>query len=231
MPRIARVVLEGIPYHITQRGNARQQVFFDERDYGLYFDLLRERAATGGLRVLAYCLMPNHVHLIAVPERERSMAVVLGRTHADFARHFNLRKRACGHVWQARYYSCPLDEAHLWRAMAYIERNPVRARMVERAEWFPWSSAPVRLGIGVDRGLVEWEPWRAEYTADRWREVLATSVDEEAFGRRLQEASRRGRPFGGEGFVEGLERRTGRRLRPLPAGRPRAGGVAAGIGI
>src|SRR5690348_4676764 len=99
MSRIARIALEGIPYHITRRGNARQQVFFEDRDYQFYLDLLRSRSQAAGLRLLGYCLMPNHVHLIVVPERVDSMAVALGRTHADFARYFNFRARACGHVW------------------------------------------------------------------------------------------------------------------------------------
>ena len=104
MSRIARIVLEDIPYHITQRGNARQQVFFDRQDYDFYLDLLRHYAEDAQLRLLGFCLMPNHVHLIAVPDRSTSMASALGRTHADFARHFNFRHRACGHVWQARYF-------------------------------------------------------------------------------------------------------------------------------
>jgi putative transposase len=113
MSRIARIVLEDVPYHITQRGNARQQVFFDEMDYRVCLDLLRDYAENARLRLWAYCLMPNHVHLIAVPERPSAMPSVLRRAHADFARHYNLKKRACGHVWQARYFSCPLEEAHL----------------------------------------------------------------------------------------------------------------------
>ena len=170
MSRIARVVLAGIPYHITQRGNARQQVFFDAQDYALYLDLLQSRSRVTGLRILAYCLMPNHVHLIAVPERADSMAAALGRTHAEFARHFNLRERSCGHVWQARYFSCPLDEPHLWKAMAYVERNPVRAGMTAHCGRYRWSSAPVRLGLGPDRGLVDLERWREEYSRERgWR--------------------------------------------------------------
>lgn len=162
------------------------------------------------------------------------MAATLGRTHADFARHFNLRKRACGHVWQAPYF-LPARPGHLWRAMAYVERNPVRARMVEQAHRYPWSSAADRLGVGIDRGLVEMAQWRAEYTAEQWRVVLETSLHEEALGRKLHEASRRGRPFGGEEFIEALERRLGRRLRPSPAGRPRQRTVemarSLGIGI
>jgi len=107
MSRIARIVLENIPYHLTQRGNGRQQVFFEPQDYRLYLDLLRNYSEHAHLRLWAYCLMPNHVHLIAVPERPEAMASALGRTHADFARHFNLRRRTCGHVWQARFFSCP----------------------------------------------------------------------------------------------------------------------------
>ena len=111
MSRIARIVLENIPYHVTQRGNGRQRVFFDAQDYRLYLDLLRSYAEDAQLRLWAYCLISNHVHLIAVPECADAMASALGRTHADFARHFNLRGRTCGHVWQARF-SCPLEAGH-----------------------------------------------------------------------------------------------------------------------
>ncbi|MGA3190447.1 MAG: transposase [Bryobacteraceae bacterium] len=137
MSRIARIVLENIPYHLTQRGNGRQQVFFENQDYRLYLDLLRNYSEDAHLRLWAYCLMPNHVHLIAVPERPEAMASALGRTHADFARHFNLRGRTCGHVWQARFFSCPLESAHLWRAAAYVERNPSRARIVKHPGEYP----------------------------------------------------------------------------------------------
>ena len=224
MPRIARIVLENIPYHITQRGNGRQQVFFDDQDYRLYLDLLRIYAEDAQLRLWAYCLMPNHVHLIAVPEPADAMASALGRTHADFARHFNLRGRTCGHVWQARFFSCPLEGAHLWRTAAYIERNPVRARIVEHAGQFEWSSASTHLGLAENPGFLDMSTWQAEYTHQRWREVLETGVEEEAFGRRLQEASRRGRPLGGNEFARELEKRTGRELCPRPVGRPRKQG-------
>jgi putative transposase len=237
MSRIARIVLENIPYHVTQRGNGRQQVFFGAQDYRLYLDLLRVYAEDAQLRLWAYCLMPNHVHLIAVPERANAMASALGRTHANFARHFNLRKRTCGHVWQARFFSCPLEAVHLWRAAAYVERNPVRARMVEHAGQYEWSSAPAHLGLAVHPGFLDLSAWQAEYTQQRWSDVLETGVEEEAFGRRLQEASRRGRPLGGHEFARELEKRTGRELRPLPVGRPRkqdredAGQLSLEIGV
>ena len=223
MSRIARIVLPDVPYHITQRGNARQQVFFHDRDYTLYLDLLRQFHADAHLRILAYCLMPNHIHLIAIPERPNAMADALRATHANYARHYNLEKRSCGHVWQARYFSTPMDTTHLWRAMAYVERNPVRAGLVQYAEHFSWSSARLRLTSdpAASASFIDLAYWRAEYSRDRWKQALQTSVDEEAFGQRLQEASRHGRPLGNDEFVRQLERRSGRTLRPSPVGRPK----------
>lgn len=221
MSRIARIVLENLPYHITQRGNGRQQVFFDAQDYRLYLDLLLAYSKDAQLQLWAYCFMPNHVHLVAAPNRANAMASALGRTHADFARYFNLKRRSCGHVWQARFFSCPLEAAHLWRAMAYVERNPVRARIVVQAGQYEWSSARIHLGLGGSPGLLDMSAWQAAYSPQRWNDVLETSVDEEAFGFRLQEASRQGRPLGGEEFVRRLEEGAGRALRPLPVGRPR----------
>ncbi len=220
MSRIARIVLKDIPYHVTQRGNGRQQVFFEDRDYSLYQDLLRDHCHEAGLLIWGYCLMPNHIHLLAVPGRETAMAQAMARTNADFARFYNLKKRSCGHVWQARYHSTPLDSAHLWRAMAYVERNPVRACLADQAEDYPWSSARWRQSGRA--GFVDLSPWQERYDWPSWREALRTSVDEEAFGRRLQEASRRGRPFGEEQFVDDLEKGCGRRLRARPVGRPKA---------
>ena len=204
---------------MTQRGNARQQVFFADRDYRLYLDLLRDHCQQERLPIWAYCLMPNHIHLIAVPGSGTAMAQAMGRTSAAFARYYNMMNRSCGHVWQARYHSTPLDEPHLWRAMAYVERNPVRARLSSCAEEYEWSSARQRwegAGNGVDLA-----PWQAKYDWPRWQEVLRSSIDEEAFGQRLREASRRGRPMGDDKFVGTLEEQSGRRLRSRPAGRPR----------
>ena len=207
--------------HVTQRGNARQQVFFDDADCRLYLDLLSEYSSDAGFHVWAYCLMPNHVHLVGVPERESSLAGALGRTHAGYARHFNLRTRGCGHVWQARFFSCPLDGAHLWRAMAYVERNPVRAGMVERAEQHRWSSAAAHLTGRDSGGLLDLGEWQRQFGPRRWQRVLGTSLGEEALAERMHEASRRGRALGSDRFVQDLEAVAGRRLRPMPAGRPK----------
>ncbi len=168
------------------------------------------------------------MHFIAVPERAAALAKAFGRTHADYARHFNLQHRSCGHVWQARFFSCPLQGAHLWAAMAYVERNPVRARLVERAEEYRWSSAAAHTAGQDTAPLLHMGEWRKQYTVERWREVLRTSVAEDSLAERLREATARGRPFGGEEFVDELERKAERRLRPLSAGRPRKNEEAAG---
>jgi putative transposase len=220
MARIARVALVGVPYHVTQRGNARQQVFFSDADCQLYLDLVRAQAGRQRLQIWAYCLMPNHVHFVVVPERTGSMARAFGRAHADYARHFNLQRRSCGHVWQARYYSCPLDRVQLWLAMAYVERNPVRAALVPDASDYPWSSAAAHTG----QAAADWlrlEDWQREYSPERWGEVLRTSVFEEALAERIRSATLRGRPLGEPGFIDQLEHATGRRLRPRPVGRPK----------
>ena|SRR5258708_6624388 len=165
------------------------------------------------------------------------MASALGRTHADFARYFNLKKRSCGHVWQARFFSCPLETTHLWRAMAYVERNPVRAGMVDEAERYQWSSASIRLGLTEMPGFLDLAPWQAEYTRVRWKKMLDDGLEEEAFGERLRQANRTGRPLGGDEFIRGLEGSTGRQLKARPAGRPKRSGekenaqLSLGIGV
>jgi hypothetical protein len=115
----------------------------------------------------------------------------------------------------------PPGSAHLWRAAAYVERNPSRARIVEHPGEYPWSSAPVHLGLTANAGFLDLSAGQAEYTPHRWTTVLAVEIDEEEFGRRLQEASRRGRPLGSDEFAQNLEKQTNRILLPLPAGRPR----------
>ncbi len=233
MPRVARFVADGVPHHVTQRGNARQQVFRRPEDYALYEDLLQRYAQRSGLALWAYCLMPNHIHLVCVPEHQRSLATALGRTHADFAKHFNIVGRSCGHVWQARFFSCPLDGPHTWQAMAYVERNPVRAGLVADAADYRWSSASqhcrpdlARLDLARPaadsraRPVLDLQAWESQYDASRWIEVLRTSIDEEALAERIRQATLRGRPLGSKSFIHFLEESSGRRLQPRPPGRP-----------
>ena len=141
MPRIARFVVERMAHHITQWGNNRQPVFFDEQDRRRYLELLAGQAETFGLRILGYCLMGNHIHLIAIPRRPDSLARAVGRTHFQYTLHINRKYGRSGHLWQNRFYSCLVEGNHLWEALRYVDLNPVRTRLRRVAWRYPWSSA------------------------------------------------------------------------------------------
>ena len=147
MPRIARIVAVGLPHHITQRGNYRQEVFLDDSDRRQYLSWIQDYSLKYRLSILAYCLMPNHVHYIAIPQEEDSLAKTFNIAHMRYSQYFNKKIKAGGHLWQGRFYSCILDEPHLLMAAKYIERNPVRARLVKKPWEWRWSSAPAHIGM------------------------------------------------------------------------------------
>ena len=158
MSRNSRCVLPELPYHVTQRGTNRQTVFFSAGDRRIYLSLFAAHQHDAGVRVLAYCLMSNHVHFVVVPERADSLAVLFRRVHGAYAQAFNARRRRSGHLWQNRFYSCPLSERHLWIALRYVEANPVRALVVGRPEEYRWSSAAAHFDLAPDRsGLLDGE--------------------------------------------------------------------------
>ncbi len=221
MPRSARIVIPQVPHHVTQRGNNWQDIFVADEDRRAYLETLRDRCAAAGVDVLAYCLMNNHVHLVLVPEDEEGLAAAVGRTHFAHTQLINRLQGRSGHLWQGRFYSCPLDETHLWRAVAYVERNPVRARLVRRAWRWPWSSAAVHVGMATDTmEVLDLAWWEAEWTAARWRAQLVEPADE-AWRGRFWRAVRTGRPLAEDRWVAKLEAKLGRRLRANPVGRPR----------
>ena len=220
MPRKARAVAVDVPHHVTQRGNGRRDVFFSERDRQVYLDTFFDYAARYSLRVWGYCLMRNHVHFVAGPQHEHSLARVFGRTHSDFARYANLVRRSCGHFWQARFYSCAMEGQHAWNALAYVERNPLRAGLLNTAQDYPWSSAAAHCHDDDLQGRLELAEWRNNFTAERWQAVLRMGLAEEAWQDRLREATRRGTPLGSNLFVDQLSRMLGRDLRSRPPGRP-----------
>jgi len=218
MARLARVVIPGLWHHITQRGNRRQTVFFDDRDREMYLQLLAHHARRCSLRIAGYCLMGNHVHLIAIPPAENALAKSLGRAHVDYARWLNLRRGETGHVWQNRFFSCPMDEGHQWEALRYVESNPVRAGLVaEAAEW-RWSSAAAHTGGTDGWGFLYTAEWERRWTAGVWREAQCSGMEEAALWERIREATRTGRPAAGEDFVKRLEADQGRCLRPQKRG-------------
>lgn len=213
MPRKPRCVLPGTAYHITQRGTNGQPVFYANADREAYLGLMAKMLEDAGVRLLAWCLMTNHVHLVAVPQSEDSLEILLRRVHGRYAQMLNVRRSRTGHLWQNRFFSCALDAKHLRRALAYVEKNPVRAGMVERAEDHVWSSARVHLGLETDeRGLLDLEFWRGFGGAQAWRELLL-SEEEAAVLRLLRRCTYSGRPFGSEDFLAEFEARFGRRWR------------------
>ena len=217
MPRTARVVAVGVPHHLTQRGNNRQDVFLVDDDRRAYLKRLRQDCRDCGVRLLGYCLMTNHVHLIAVPERPDSLARALRRAHSTYALGFNRRYRRSGHLWQNRFFSCALGADHLTAALLYVDSNPVRAGMVGDAIGYPWSSAAEHaLGAGGD--LVDWDLWREVRGVGAWDEALGRPPAQD-FEQKLRSATFAGLPLGNEGFVNELERRAGRMLRPGKRGR------------
>jgi putative transposase len=151
MARIARVIVPDYPHHITQRGNRRQKTFFCKKDYELYKELMAQWSRRYGVEIGAYCLMPNHVHLVAVPQDKESFHKVIGEAHRRYTRHINFREMWRGHLWQGRFASYVMDEGYLREAVRYRELNPVRARLVKNPDEYKWSSASSdRRGYGYD---------------------------------------------------------------------------------
>jgi len=222
-------VIPGCPHHITQRGNHKQTVFETDRDRLSYLEILRSYCIQFRTRLAGYCLMTNHVHLIAIPEREDSLALAVGRTQRDYALWFQVRRQQNGHLWQNRFYSCPLEDDHLWEALRYVEVNPVRAALAAEAWDWPWSSARAHVYGDDPMGLVDLSRWIRRYNAQTWREALREGVTAAAWRERFREATRAGRPFGSEHFTERLEAQTGRRLRAGRRGR-KALTASAGAG-
>ncbi len=216
MGRSARIVVPGMPHHVTQRGNYRQPVFATPEDRILYLRLLRESADRSGVRIWAWCLMTNHSHVIAVPEGSESLAWAFGRTHAEYARQTHARLGRCGHLWQARFHSCLLDDSHLRTAIRYVELNPVRAGLVRSAEDYEWSSARTRLQK-LPHPLMD-DGCPVDDTSEEWRQFLEADSDGEDI-RVLRKATRTGWPAADPETLAEIEKATGMVLHRRKRGR------------
>jgi putative transposase len=214
MARIARLVAPGIPHHITQRGNRRQKTFFRADDYHAYISNLAEWSRRCSVQIWAYCLMPNHVHLIAVPESEDGLRRAIGEAHKRYSSNINSREGWRGHLWQGRFSSYPLDETYLLTAVRYIEMNPVRARLVNSPEKYPWSSASAHLADRDDL-LVRVRPLLE--MAGNWKNFLLGPI---AIGElhTLKKHERTGRPLGDARFIHHLEKILDRKIQPNKPG-------------
>ena len=220
MPRRNRCLLPDIPCHITQRGVDRREVFSADQDRNTYLGLLRENLSDAGVRILGYCLMSNHVHLVAVPAKEDSLSILLRRGHGRYAQYYNARAGRSGHLWQNRFFACMLGPSHLWAALCYVERNPVRAGIVRHAAEYPWSSASAHLSGADPSGILDMEWWKREGPKD-WKELV--DREEAQTDSVLRACTYAGKPFGEEGFVSEMAERFGRywnRGRPKKEGTP-----------
>ncbi len=221
MPRIARTVFAGVPHHITQRGNRREDIFYSDEDRRAYLGWLKEYSQKHRLEVIAYCLMTNHIHLVVVPSTEDGLQAVFKPLHMRYAQRLNRERGWTGHVWQGRYFSSPLDEAYLWAAIRYVERNPVRARMVRKSERYPWSSAAAHCQLREDALLSQKAAWQRELTQiTDWSAWLAEGDETEQISI-LRRNADKGLPCGSDRFIRKLEKLAGRVLQYRPQGRPK----------
>lgn len=220
MPRLPRTVFAGLPHHVTQRGNRRESIFFADEDRLAYLSWLRQYADKHQVEVLAYCLMSNHIHLIAVPAADDGLQRMLKPLHMRYAQRVNRQQGWSGHLWQGRFFSSPLDDAYLWTAMRYVECNPVRAGMVQLAEEYRWSSAAAHCTNRADGVLNPESNWGKKLAAvANWSGWLQMADDAEKLNLLRQNADK-GLPCGAADFVENLEIKAGRPLVGRPQGRP-----------
>jgi len=223
MARIARIVVPGLPHLVTQRGMRGERLFRDAADYELYRDLLAAACRKGRVAVWAYCLMPNHVHLILVPSEAAGLARALGETHRRYAGYVNARARRSGHLFQGRFASVAMDEGHVLAAARYVALNPVRARLVKQAKDWEWSSVRAHLR-GKDDSLVTVGPVLER--AGRFAALLQQPVAPDEFTA-LRGAEGIGRPVGAPAFLKRVSRRLGREVEPRKRGpKPKAEAAA-----
>ncbi len=219
MPRVGRIVVEGYPHHVVQRGNNRESVFFDEKDRREYLNLLQKYTQKWGCPVLAYCLMPNHVHLLVIPERENSLSKTMQGIALCYTQYINKKYHKSGRLWESRYYSCAVDRENcLWMVARYIEQNPKRAGLVQREEGYFYSSARAHITEVPDRvlgGRIFEEEGRSEYIG-----FLSGALNDDEI-EKIRSCTRTSLPFGNEIFVKAIGQGLGRDLERKPRGRPR----------
>lgn len=215
MARLPRIVLPGIPHHVTQRGNRRGRTFFEDGDYELYLDLLSDAARRNGVEIWSYCLMPNHVHIIVVPSNEDGLSRTFRYVHRHYTGYINARLRLTGHLWQGRFSSVAMDEANFFSALRYVALNPVRARLAARAEDWRWSSTTALLA-GEDSDFVKVAP--ALERVGHFALFLAEDFNEQLSYVALRKAEAVGRPVGSKAWLSEMEARTGKAIIPARRG-------------
>jgi len=226
MPRLPRYVLPGVPQHIIQRGNNRQAIFAADGDYTAYLDWLKQAADQYGLRIHAYVLMTNHVHLLATPMEEDSIGKTLQSLGRRYVQYFNFSYGRTGTLWESRYRATVVDaESYLLACSRYIELNPVRATMVKAPGEYRWSSYQCN-AMGKEDGLVALHDLyrrlgcSTEQRQSAYRALFQHAVADELLTT-IRDATNKGWALGNDRFRVQIEALTSRRAAPLPRGRPK----------
>ncbi len=205
MPRIARIVVPNIPHHVTQRGNRREPVFFEDGDQARYLSFVKAGAKESQTAIWAYCLMPNHVHLIVLPSHKDGLRDMFAEAHRQYTNFINWRHNWTGHLWQGRFGSVAMDENHLGQAVRYVAQNPVRAGLARVPEDWQFSSVRAHLS-GQSDGIVDVEPILARFPD--FRALIGIGEDIGEFDH-LRRAETSGRPIGSKKWIEALEEMSG----------------------
>jgi len=211
MPRISRIVAVDYPHHLTQRGVRSMDIFHGDNDRNQYLQFIKEESQRCEIEILAWCLMTNHVHFIAVPHTETSFARGFGEAHKRYTRMKNFSDNVRGYLFQGRFGSCVLDERHLLAAVQYVENNPVVAGMAKHAWQYKWSSAAYHVDATKKDVLVN---SRNLYGLVKdWRTYLDEQIEGMDDVHNVRRATKTGRPAGDHDFVKKIEKLTGRLLR------------------
>ena len=218
MARSRRCIVPQYAHHVRHRGVRKDAVFHDESDRLVYLRSLKNGCKEHGVRIWAYVLMTNHVHLVAVPESEISISRALHLAHTEYSAYFNSKYGFSGHLWESRSGIFTMDDSHLWNTVRYVERNPVRAGMVKRAEDYIWSSAAAHCGLRSDTLLSSDFP--PSGIIDDWAKWL--EIDQSAEEQRtIRRHTSTGRPWCTPELLIQLEKLTGQKLTLNDRGRPK----------
>ena len=218
MARMPRLVVPNYPHHVTQRGNRRMKTFFHDEDYRYYLELVSRYKSAVGVDIWGYCLMPNHVHFVAVPAEQDGLANLFREVHRHYSRHINFRENWKGHLWQERFHSFVMDERHLMATVRYVELNPVKAKLCERPEDWAWSSTRAHIQA-VDDEIVTVAPMLERVS--NWNDYLMMDAREEEINA-IRRCTSSGRPAGSKAFIQKLENITGQTLtKKKPGPKPR----------
>ena len=226
MARLARFFLPNQPMHVIHRGKDGRRVFFGKGDYERYRGWLAEAAEKYGCAIHAYVLMPNHIHLLVTPRTARSLPRLLQSLGRRHTRQVNAARDLDGARWEGRYRAAPIEAgAHLLDCMRYIEGNPVRGGLATRASAYPWSSYAGHAEGAADPVLSDHRLYRdlGATTGKRQRSYRELSKGALApdFLEALRAATNGGWALGGTAFQRRIGIASGRRVTPLPRGRPR----------